>query len=141
MRPCSLWWLILGCAPLLSGWLAGASPLGAQEPAAALSDLRAIRTGDAVPRDVREMYDRGLQYLANSQQESGSWSGGETGPGVTGLALLALLASGEDPNFGLYSAPIRRASSGCGGWSSPSTFAGPPRRPASTQECSIGSRR
>jgi hypothetical protein len=65
--------------------------------------------GEVVPRDVREMYDRGLQYLVKSQNESGGWSGGQQGPGVTGLALLALLASGEDPNFGLYSLPVRRA--------------------------------
>jgi hypothetical protein len=56
------------------------------------------------------MYDRGLQYLANSQTENGDWAGGgEQGPGVTGMALLALLASGEDPNFGLYSNQIRKA--------------------------------
>ncbi len=66
--------------------------------------------GDLVPRDVREMYDRGLQYLARTQEESGSWSkGSESGGGSTGLALMAFLASGEDPNFGLYSSPVRRA--------------------------------
>jgi len=65
--------------------------------------------GEAVPRDVREMYDRGLQYLIKSQNESGGWSGGQQGPGVTGLALLAMLASGEDPNFGFTSQPVHRA--------------------------------
>ncbi len=64
--------------------------------------------GEVVPRDVREMVDRGLQYLVKTQNESGSWAGGQQGPGVTGLALLAMLASGEDPNFGRYSQPIRR---------------------------------
>lgn len=70
-----------------------------------------IRIGDAVPRDVREMYDRGLQYLVKSQSENGDWNstGGESGPGVTGLALMVFLASGEDPNFGLYSTQVRRA--------------------------------
>ena len=67
-------------------------------------------TGEVVPRDVREMYDRGLQYLASSQPESGTWTGGsDSGPGGTGLALMAFLASGEDPNFGLYSTHVRRA--------------------------------
>ena len=68
------------------------------------------QVGEVVPRDVREMYDRGLQYLAASQTEEGGWAGGgEQGPGVTGMAVLALLASGEDANFGLYSSHIRKA--------------------------------
>ena len=69
------------------------------------------RFGEVVPRDVREMYDRGLQYLAATQTENGDWPGGgsRTGPGGTGLGLMAFLASGEDPNFGLYSNHVRRA--------------------------------
>ena len=55
------------------------------------------------------MYDRGLQYLANTQTEDGHWTGGDVGPGVTGLGLMVFLASGEDPNFGLYSNHVRRA--------------------------------
>jgi hypothetical protein len=65
--------------------------------------------GEIVPRDVREMYDRGLQYLIKTQNDAGGWSGGEDGPGVTGMGLMAFLASGEDPNFGLYSKQIRKA--------------------------------
>lgn len=65
--------------------------------------------GDIVPRDVREMTDRGLQYLMRSQAEDGTWHDSQQGPGTTGLSLLAFLASGEDPNFGLYSAPIRKS--------------------------------
>ena len=67
--------------------------------------------GEVVPRDVREMYDRGLQYLATTQTERGDWpAAASQGPGVTGMAFLALLASGEDPNFGLYySNHIRKA--------------------------------
>jgi hypothetical protein len=65
--------------------------------------------GEVVPRDVREMYDRGLQYLVKTQNDAGGWSGGESGPGVTGMALMAFLASGEDPNFGLYSKQVRKA--------------------------------
>ncbi|HEY2251549.1 MAG TPA: hypothetical protein VGH74_10835, partial [Planctomycetaceae bacterium] len=68
-----------------------------------------VRYGEVVPRDVREMYDRGLQYLAGSQSENGDWQGGQTGPGVTGLALMVFLASGEDPNYGLYSNHVRKA--------------------------------
>lgn len=69
----------------------------------------AMRFGDPVPRDVREIYDRGLAYLAQTQAEDGSWTGGDSGPGVVGLGLMVFLASGEDPNYGLYSANIRRA--------------------------------
>ncbi|MGQ0635860.1 MAG: squalene--hopene cyclase [Planctomycetaceae bacterium] len=70
----------------------------------------AVRMGDAVPRDVREIYERGLQYLVTTQTESGGWTGGgEQGPGVVGMGLMVFLASGEDPNFGVYSVPVRRA--------------------------------
>ena len=62
-----------------------------------------------MPRDVRELYDRGLQYLAASQTNDGDWADGQRGPGCTGLALMVFLASGEDPNYGLYSTQVRRA--------------------------------
>jgi hypothetical protein len=77
----------------------------------ALAQQPNIRIGEAVPRDVREMYDRGLQYLAATQSQNGDWTGGsmDQGPGVTGLCLMAFLASGEDPNYGIYSNQVRRA--------------------------------
>lgn len=80
-------------------------------PAAAAAQPAGARIGDPVPRDVREMYDRGLQYLASTQTPNGDWQGGghDSGPGVTGLALMCFLASGEDPNFGLYSQNVKRA--------------------------------
>ena len=67
--------------------------------------------GQAVPRDVREIYDRGLSWLENNQDDKGTWkgTGGEQGAGSTGLAIMAFLASGEDPNFGKYSIPLRKA--------------------------------
>lgn len=65
--------------------------------------------GDVVPRDVREMTDRGLNFLVKTQTDSGNWSDGYTGPGTTGLGLMAFLASGEDPNFGKFSQNIRKA--------------------------------
>ena len=64
--------------------------------------------GEAVPRDVREIYDRGVQYLVNSQAKDGGWHSGQSGPGTAGMGLMVLLASGEDPNFGLYREQIRR---------------------------------
>ena len=77
----------------------------------ALGQVPGTKFGEVVPRDVREMYDRGLQYLAAKQTEKGEWTGGgyENGPGPVGLGLMVFLASGEDPNFGLYSNHVRRS--------------------------------
>jgi len=84
---------------LVLGW---ARPAAAQGPTA--------RFGEVVPRDIREMYDRGLQYLATTQSENGDWpGGGQNGPGTTGMALMVFLACGEDPNFGPYSNHVRRS--------------------------------
>ena len=103
-------------------------PLGS-----AVAQPAAVQPGEVVPRDVREIYDRGLRFLAASQSRDGTWDGGEPGPamtqgfenaaradgswasggkqgpGVTALALLAFLASGEDANFGIYSGNVRKA--------------------------------
>ncbi len=75
----------------------------------ALAQLPLTHHGEIVPRDVREMYDRGLQYLAQKQAADGRWPDGQPGPGTTGLCLMAFLASGEDPNFGIYRNNVRRA--------------------------------
>jgi hypothetical protein len=83
----------------------GASLIGA----AAHAQLPQEHIGEAVPRDVREIYDRGLKWLVSRQAEDGSWAGNQQGPGVTGLCLMCFLASGDDPNFGLYSNQIRKA--------------------------------
>lgn len=68
-----------------------------------------VRYGERVPQDVKLIYERGLNYLASTQQESGGWAGGQSGSGVTGLCLMAFLACGEDPNFGQYSGNVQRA--------------------------------
>ena len=65
--------------------------------------------GQAVHRDVRELYDRGLNYLIKTQDNDGSWKGGQSGAGVTGLCAMTFLATGEDPNFGKYSNVVRKA--------------------------------
>ncbi len=79
-------------------------------PQAADAQLPDARQGEAVPRDVRELYDRGMQYLAKTQTEKGDWGAndGYAGPGTTGMGVMVFLASGEDPNYGLYGASIRR---------------------------------
>ncbi len=68
-----------------------------------------IRSGDPVPRDVRDMYDRGLTYLSRTQATDGGWQSQQQGTGVAGMAVMCFMASGEDPNFGMYSGNIRRA--------------------------------
>jgi hypothetical protein len=102
-------------------------------PALVVAQPPALQPDEVVPRDVRQIYDRGLKFLAASQSQDGTWDGGEPGPamkqglenaaradgswasggkqgpGVTALALLAFLASGEDANFGIYSGHIRKA--------------------------------
>lgn len=98
--------------------------LSCSDPAAA--QMPEIRYGEAVPRDVRQIYESGLQYLVKSQADNGGWQGGEQGPGVTGMAMMVLLASGEDPNFGLYRQPIRKALQNIIGSQDPATgYLGP----------------
>jgi hypothetical protein len=91
-------------APILGHWLIAAACVACC-PAQSLE----IRTGDPVPRDVRDMYERGLQYLARNQDERGSWPSGHDGAGVGGMAVMCWMASGEDPNYGIYAANLRRA--------------------------------
>jgi len=83
----------------VAGWLS--APCAAEGPL--------VRFGDPVPRDVREIYDAGVRFLLKTQDESGAWLDNQSGPGVTGMAMMVLLASGEDPNFGPYRLPIRKA--------------------------------
>ena len=68
-----------------------------------------IRYGEGVPPAVRIINDRGLRYLADTQAADGSWSGGKKGPGITGICVMALMASGEDPDFSAYAINIRKA--------------------------------
>lgn len=82
---------------------------GAGTAAVAHAQIFEPRVGEIVPRDVREMYNRGLKFLDSTQTPEGGWQDGQTGPGVDGLCLMAFLASGEDPNFGLYSDNVRKA--------------------------------
>jgi hypothetical protein len=69
-----------------------------------------LRFGGAIPQEVDAIYERGLAWLAANQQNSGDWqNSGQDGAGVTGICLMAFLASGEDPNFGRYAGNVRRA--------------------------------
>lgn len=66
---------------------------------------------DLHPKLVDSMYVKGLRYLVKTQNENGSWDGNRYGSeaGVVGFAALAMLAHGDDPNFGPYATPIRRS--------------------------------
>ncbi len=79
-------------------WL---SSLRAQDPA--------LRYGGQIPPEVDVMYERGLEWLAQKQDADGSWKDGQQGSGVNGICVMAFLASGEDPNFGRWAQPVRKA--------------------------------
>jgi hypothetical protein len=71
--------------------------------------MNGLQIGSDVPPELQLMYEKGLQYLASSQRPGGDWpdSYGNQ-PGVVGAALLAFLASGEDPNYGPYRTVLQR---------------------------------
>lgn len=99
-------WTRLPRALLLFGLLCAcgtfwSEPISAQDPT--------LRYGTGVPAAVRIINDRGLRYLANTQMPDGGWPGTMGAPGVTGICVMAFMASGEDPDFGPYASHIRRA--------------------------------
>ena len=67
------------------------------------------RQDDKIPAQVELIYERGLRYLAERQNDEGAWNDG-TGsePGVVGLCVAAFLAHGEDPKNGPYAENIRK---------------------------------
>lgn len=77
-------------------------------PFSAFSQGSSVRFGGAIPAEVDSIYERGLAYLAGTQSENGTWRS-RSEHGITGLCLMAFLASGEDPNFGRYRQNIKRA--------------------------------
>lgn len=67
------------------------------------------RVGEAVPAEVESMYTKGLAWLLKNQGPQGTWdSNYGKEPAVVGLAIVAMLAHGDDPNFGPYSQAIKR---------------------------------
>lgn len=64
---------------------------------------------DTIAPEIETMYVRGLQRLQQSQAERGNWADGMgSQPAVVGLAVMAFLAHGEDPNSGPYHETIRK---------------------------------
>lgn len=78
-------------------------------PVAAQEDFR---VGSRVPVELNALFSRGATYLEKTQNEDGSWPSENlfqsNGTGVCSLCILALLSTGEDPNFGPHSTPVRR---------------------------------
>lgn len=66
-------------------------------------------TDDPIPERVETAYTRGIGFLMKNQLPNGAW-GDSYGkqPGVVALAVLAVLAHGEDPNHGPYNEMIKR---------------------------------
>jgi hypothetical protein len=71
-----------------------------------------FRIGARVPVELPPLFQRGAKFLVESQRDDGSWkaqsSFGSNGTGVTSLCVLALMSTGEDPNFGPYARSVRR---------------------------------
>ncbi len=97
-------WRRLTCWRLGLAWLALALATQAQDAAPA------PYVGETVPPDIERMVERGLGYLQRLQAANGQWPnpGGQDGPAIQGLALMALVAEGEDPRHGRYADTIRR---------------------------------
>lgn len=63
----------------------------------------------SMPVEVERIYVKGMDYLAKTQLPGGNWSDSTHGsdPAVVGLAVISMLAHGDDPNFGPYSTAIK----------------------------------
>jgi len=100
----------------LSGWkslpwrLAGLVLLVAIAPA---GWAQGPERPDLITPEAERAIEKGVAYLARTQSRDGAWrSGGMMGTypcAMTGLAGLALLASGSTPNEGPYASNVRRS--------------------------------
>jgi hypothetical protein len=77
-----------------------------------LAHAQQLYTGSAslVAEEVDRMYVRAMQFLVRTQSPQGNWPDEPRSdePALNGLAVLSLLAHGDDPNFGPYSTTIHR---------------------------------
>ena len=82
-------------AALLLGWVL---PVGAAAP-----------KQDARSREVDAAIARALQFLAEKQNEDGSWTGAQNSrPAVTSLTIMAFLAAGHVPGEGPYGKVVEK---------------------------------
>jgi hypothetical protein len=63
-----------------------------------------------ISASVRDMIDKGLEYLVTKQDPNGGWSDTqfESNTGVTALCCLAFMAEGSRPRVGKYGKPMDR---------------------------------
>ncbi|MFA6290306.1 MAG: prenyltransferase/squalene oxidase repeat-containing protein [Victivallales bacterium] len=67
-----------------------------------------IGNPESIPPELEGIYLKGLSYLQKSQNSTGQFQGQYgNAPGVIGLCVIAMLAHGDDPNSGKYSANIK----------------------------------
>ena len=69
--------------------------------------------GEPVPAKVEMMYRKGLRYLLQNQNSQGAFMERESSRrssevAITGLAIVAMLAYGDDPNSSIYGQAIKR---------------------------------
>ena len=69
-----------------------------------------VEKSDFAAREVERVYIKGLRFLSKTQTPEGNWPETPYGaePAVVGLAVVSMLAHGDDPNFGPFSSNIRR---------------------------------
>lgn len=73
-------------------------------------DIFSYRIDKKIPKDLERIYNKGLTFLKSTQTEGGSWNDNYgRQPGVVGLCLIAMLAHGDDPNFGKYASSIKKS--------------------------------
>ena len=68
-------------------------------------------SNDFFVTEIENTYKKGLDFLEASQNEMGAWDDSSYGsePGVVGMSILAFIARGDDPEFGLYRKPTQKA--------------------------------
>ena len=67
-------------------------------------------SGGVSPAQVDRIYLKGLAFLTKSQTAEGRWTEMPYGaePAVVGLAVVSMLAHGDDPNNGPYAAAVKK---------------------------------
>jgi prenyltransferase beta subunit len=66
---------------------------------------------DVEDKKLNDAIDRGVQFLLKNQEEDGNWKGSKGNfeqPGITSLAVLALLSAGDKPGANAHGAAIEK---------------------------------
>lgn len=78
-------------------------------PASAPAQAPFSGSPESVPAQVERMYVKGMDFLVRTQSPDGSWPEEQMNrPAIAALAVVSLLAHGDDPNFGPYKPAIHR---------------------------------